>query len=60
MLHAANVNVANITVSRKSTGGAEDRNAFVFMAIDEDVPTNVMNLIKALPRIHQVSKIQLK
>lgn len=60
ILHAANINVANITVSRKDAGSDTDRNAFVFMSVDEDVPGNVLNLIRQSPRIREVSKMRLR
>ena len=60
VLHGANVNVANITVSQKKSGSeGSDTNALCILTVDEDLSTHVLNQMKAIPVIHQVSKIKL-
>jgi len=56
VLHASSINVANINVSRTLTGNK----ALCFMALDDDVPTNALNQLKALPSLSKVSKISLR
>jgi len=55
VLHSVNVNVANVNVSRTSDGN----NALCFMALDDDIPTNALNKLKALPSLQNVAKISL-
>ena len=37
-----------------------NNDALCIMALDDDVPTNVLNYLKSLPALKHVSKIQLR
>lgn len=63
VLHGANVNVANVNVARLSEGvdtKGHTPQALCFMALDDDVPSNAMRALQALPSLRKVAKISLK
>lgn len=63
-MQGANVNVASVNVGRRVSGAAPGEGvseALCIMALDDDVPTNVMDVLRTgVPAIRQVSKIQIK
>ncbi len=59
ILHGANVNVASINVARPKVAEDVKTSALCFMSLDEDIPTNALNLLKKLPSLQKVAKIHL-
>lgn len=74
ILHNSSVNIASLNVARCAAGAAsidaekgdavtassEVPLALCFMALDDDVPTNALAALRALPFLQDVAKIQLR
>jgi len=56
ILHNVNVNVASLHVARQH----DQQSALCFMALDDDIPTNAMAILKSLNSLQKVSKISLR
>lgn len=56
-LAQSNVNIASMNVARAAS--SKDELALCFMALDDDVPSETMEVLRALPFLHNVAKIQL-
>lgn len=63
VLHAAQINIATLHVARSQatgTSSTEVKSALCFMSLDDDVPTNTLNLLKSLPSLSHVAKMKLR
>mmetsp|Transcript_6186 Transcript_6186/g.6459 ORF Transcript_6186/g.6459 Transcript_6186/m.6459 type:complete len:575 (+) Transcript_6186:102-1826(+) len=61
LLHAGNVNIANLNVVRARQTETQERehHAVTLMSLDNDIPSKIMNQIKTLSNLEDVAKIRL-